>query len=190
MQTVSVWNLVVGDIIQLQPGDKIPADCLVLHSANLHVNEPKKIVELEPDMPTTFEWNELKKDTHSSPFLFADSFIIAGTCKAVVCCVGENSTRGTEDTTYNTREEDTELTVKLGNIETSLKFMALIGAIVILATSMIVLFMQVGINEEVGGAEFTKKLVDNIVIALVMLIVSVPEGLPMTVSISLAHSVL
>jgi len=33
-------------------------------------------------------------------------------------------------------------------------------------------------------------LVDNIVIALVMLIVSVPEGLPMTVSISLAHGVL
>ena len=55
---------------------------------------------------------------------------------------------------------------------------------------MVVIFLQVGINEMVGGAEFTKKLVDNIVIALVMLIVSVPEGLPMTVSISLAYSVL
>ena len=35
MQTVSVWQMVVGDVIQLQPGDKIPADCLVLESNNL-----------------------------------------------------------------------------------------------------------------------------------------------------------
>jgi Ca2+-transporting ATPase len=30
MQTVSIWRLVVGDIAQLQPGDKVPADCLVV----------------------------------------------------------------------------------------------------------------------------------------------------------------
>lgn len=39
MQTVDVWNLVVGDIVTLQPGDKIPADCLVLESQNLHVKQ-------------------------------------------------------------------------------------------------------------------------------------------------------
>ena len=115
---------------------------------------------------------------------------MSGTCKAVVCCVGENSTRGGNDTRYDTREEETELTEKLNNIEMTLKYFALISTIVILSVSMVVIFLQVGINEMVGGAEFTKKLVDNIVIALVMLIVSVPEGLPMTVSISLAYSVL
>ena len=141
MQTVSVWNLVVGDIIQMHPGDKVPADCLVLSSANLHVREVKQNVELNDDAPTEFEWTELRKDNTASPFLFADSFVLAGTCKAVVCCVGQNSTRGIEDTVYNTREEDTELTEKLVNIETSLKFMALIGAIVIGITSMVVLFM-------------------------------------------------
>ena len=54
MQTVSVWNLVVGDIITMQPGDKVPADCLVISSANLNVTEPIKSVEL--DGPTTFTW--------------------------------------------------------------------------------------------------------------------------------------
>lgn len=130
------------------------------------------------------------KDRYQNPFLFADSYVLSGTCKAVICCVGENSTRGAEDTKYDTREEETELTEKLQNIEITLRYFALIGAIVILGISMLVIFLQVGINEMVGGAEFTKKLVDNIVIALVMLIVSVPEGLPMTVQISLAHSVL
>lgn len=42
MQTVSVWNLVVGDVIVMKPGDKVPADCLVLSSANLFVKEIKR----------------------------------------------------------------------------------------------------------------------------------------------------
>jgi P-type E1-E2 ATPase len=145
MQTISVWNLVVGDIVMMQPGDKVPADCIVLSSANLHVNEPTKHVEL--DGPTTFTWNKLKKNANESPFLFADSYILAGTCKVVVCCVGENSSRGNEDTKYDTREEETELTQKLSVIETSLKFMALISAIVILGTALVVLFLQVGVND-------------------------------------------
>jgi Ca2+-transporting ATPase len=56
MQTVSVWNLVVGDIITMQPGDKVPADCLVISSANLNVEEPVRTVEL--DGPTTFSWTK------------------------------------------------------------------------------------------------------------------------------------
>ena len=56
MQTVSVWNLVVGDIITMQPGDKVPADCLVISSANLNVEEPIRTVEL--DGPTTFSWTK------------------------------------------------------------------------------------------------------------------------------------
>ena len=188
MQTVSVWNLVVGDIITMQPGDKVPADCIVIESANLHVNEPTRHVEL--DGPTQVTFAKQYKNATERPFLYVDSYILNGTCKAVVCCVGENSTRGADDTKYDTGERETELTAKLSNIETTLQYFALIGAIVILATSMLVIFLQVGINDMVGGAEFTKKLVDNIVIALVMLIVSVPEGLPMTIQISLAHSVL
>ena len=180
MQTVSVWNLVVGDIITMQPGDKVPADCIVIRSANLIVNEPTRLYD-GMDGPTAFTWNKLEKNKDQSPFLFVDSYILSGTCKAVVCCVGENSTRGADDAKYDTREEETELTEKLNNIEISLQFFAIIAAIVILAVSMVVIFLQVGINDMVGGAEFTKKLVDNCVIALVMLIVSVPEGLPMTV---------
>jgi magnesium-transporting ATPase (P-type) len=43
MQTLSVWKLVVGDIVQLQPGDKVPADCIVVSSVNLHVKEAHKV---------------------------------------------------------------------------------------------------------------------------------------------------
>lgn len=43
VQTLNVWEMVVGDVVQLQPGDKVPADCLVLSSVNLHVKEPTRV---------------------------------------------------------------------------------------------------------------------------------------------------
>ena len=130
------------------------------------------------------------KNKSENPFLYADSFVLKGTCKALVACVGEHSSRGVDDTVYNTSEQETELTAKLENIGGTLRFFGLLSAIVILGTSLIVLFIQKGVSDQFSGKEFTKKLVDNIVIALVMLIVSVPEGLGMTVSVSLAYSVL
>ena len=67
--------------------------------------------------------------------------------------------------------------------------MALISSIVILITSIVILIIQGMANEEVGGKIFMKKLMDNITLALILLIVAIPEGLSMTVAISLAHSV-
>jgi hypothetical protein len=57
-----------------------------MSSANLQVQEPTRI-ENEGE-PTRFEWSTLSKDARESPFLFADSYILSGTCKALVCCVG------------------------------------------------------------------------------------------------------
>ena len=59
MQTVDVWKLVVGDIIQMKPGDKVPADCLVIESANLYANETIK--EQDEDQTLT-TWTKLHKD--------------------------------------------------------------------------------------------------------------------------------
>jgi len=115
---------------------------------------------------------------------------MGGTCKAVVCCVGEESTRGINDDLVDLSGKETELTRKLDNIGGSLKFVGLISSLIILITSMVVLFIQTGVDADVGGKIFTKKLVDNITIALIMLIVAIPEGLPLTVEISIAHSVL
>jgi Ca2+-transporting ATPase len=138
MQTVSIWDMVVGDIVSMQPGDKIPADCLVVSSANLRVKEPT-LTETDSGV-TEISWSEHNKSIYE-PFLFADSYLTGGTCKAVVCCVGENSSRGIEDTKYDITQDSTELTRKLDNIGGSLKFIGLISCFIILGVSIAVLFI-------------------------------------------------
>jgi len=45
-QSVSVWNLVVGDIVMLEAGTRVPADCLVINSTDLRVDESPDDEEL------------------------------------------------------------------------------------------------------------------------------------------------
>ena len=116
--------------------------------------------------------------------------MLAGTCKALVCCVGENSSRGINDTQYDTADRETELTRKLDAIGGTLKFIGLISSFVVLGVSLLVLFLQVGVNDELKGDDFIKKLTENIVISLIILVVAIPEGLPMAVTASIAQSVL
>ena len=87
---INVWELVVGDIVFLETGQRVPADCIIIESADLVVDET-------PDDAT--DDVQLKSKSAfigggSDPFLKADTMVSRGSCKAVVCCVGEHSTRG------------------------------------------------------------------------------------------------
>jgi len=159
-QTLKCWDLLVGDVVQLSPGDKVPADCLVISSANLKVTEPTSTYNEETELDE-ITWEELyKKEDYGegqgqqpqdfTPFLISGSYILNGTCKALVCSVGINSTRGVRDTIVDTRSEiESALGDKLNNIGGSLRCLGLFASIAILATSLIVLFIQTAADDRV-----------------------------------------
>lgn len=70
----------------------------------------------------------------------------------------------------------------------SFTFIGIISAIIITATLIIILFIQVGANDDVKGDTFMKKLVEDIILGIIIIMVAIPEGLPLTISISLAYS--
>ena len=132
----------------------------------------------------------VRKDVEEDPFLISDSYIMRGMCKALVCCVGENSTRGIDDTLYDTNDHETELTRRLDNIGGTLKFIGLITSLIILGTSVIIVIINKAAVEDLGAGEFIDRPIQCFIVAIIMLVVAIPEGLPMTVAISLAYSVL
>lgn len=174
MQQIDIWSLVVGDVVILNAGDKVPADCIIISSSNLLVEDENSQVS--------------QKDEKNAPFLRADSFVLQGTVRAVVTCVGENSTRGAQAKPIELRS-NTPLQQKLGNLSQTFTFIGLWAAVVIFITSTVILFIQTGVSSDVGGAIFTKKIVENFILVFIIILVAIPEGLPMTVGISLAYSV-
>jgi P-type E1-E2 ATPase len=68
--------------------------------------------------------------------------------------------------------------------------MGILSAIAVLATSIIMLVFGAGFSDsDQKGALITKKLIENLTLALIVIVVAIPEGLPMTVMISIAGSV-
>lgn len=89
----------MGDIVNLNQGDRVPADCIVLDEMKLKVDESMYFpdhTEVEKEESRTYEIalecgaveiEDNHKD-HPDPFLFTDSKIIEGQGRALVCCVG------------------------------------------------------------------------------------------------------
>lgn len=100
-QSVNIYKLVVGDIILLETGARVPADCILVEGQDISVdesfydrddNKPKK-----KEVATTDNLN-----MNPDPFLLSQSLITSGSGKAVVCCVGEYSRRGIQEEKLDT----------------------------------------------------------------------------------------
>lgn len=177
-ETTSVWKLVVGDVIYLKAGDNIPADCILLSSNNLVCDE------------TYHEGHDAEvQKGDADPFLFAEANILSGTCKAFVCAVGDASSRGPLAQKLKT-SGDTPLETKLQTLSKSFTFIGIIASLVILITSIIILIIQASASDDLGGSAFMVKLVDCFTMSLILIIVAIPEGLALTVGVSLAYSVM
>ena len=102
-----MWDLVAGDIIILETGDKVPADCLVIESNNLQLSRSTNEIDSKD-----------YKSRKSDPFLKVNCLVSSGECKALVCCVGSNSTRKRDPTgIHEQMNEDTPLMAKLKSLE-------------------------------------------------------------------------
>jgi P-type E1-E2 ATPase len=181
--TYSVWDLVVGDIILLNTGDRVPADCLIVESNGLEAEESR---DDETRRVRKSSASYTKENTDC--FLFADSFIVKGTCKAVVCCVGTASSRAAEDV-LNT-DIDTPLQTKMQNLTTHFTKYAIYSSVVIFILNITIMIISVSNAEENGTRIFFSKITRNINYAVILWMTSVPEGLPLAIGMSLAFSVM
>ena len=108
----------------------------------------------------------------------------------MVAAVGRDSTRGIEGKKYDTSSK-TDLENRLFNISKKFTYTGILSAIVLLGTSIAMLALGTGFSDsEDKGSLILKKLIENMTLALIVIIVAIPEGLPMTVTISLAGSVI
>jgi magnesium-transporting ATPase (P-type) len=93
-QSVSVWDIVVGDVILLGTGEMVPCDCLVIDSFELKVDVP--------DIKTRDYIDKGVAKSLEDPVLIAGCLITRGECRALVCCVGKDSTRGVTEPKLDT----------------------------------------------------------------------------------------
>lgn len=93
--SISIRDLVVGDLIDVQQGDRVPADCVLVEEANIKVDQsmynPKETAVEKSLSLTNTDYGPDNHKLNPDPFLLSASKIMSGSGKAIVCSVGKNT---------------------------------------------------------------------------------------------------
>lgn len=190
---VDVSEIVVGDIVILQSGDKIPADGVLVQgelrvdnsALNGEAEECKKFAASEdfqiPDEIT----GDTFVDKHS---LFKGATVYNGEGLMVVQKVGMETMMGKMAKDMEDDEVDSPLKVKLAGLAGTISKFGYIGAIVISIAYFIHFIIVAGGPAQyfaIGGIEIFKDVIEAVTLAITIVVCAVPEGLPLMIALVL-----
>ncbi|PON79530.1 P-type ATPase [Parasponia andersonii] len=184
---VSIYDIVVGDVIPLNIGNQVPADGILISGHSLAIDESSM----------TGESKIVHKDS-KQPFLMSGCKVADGSGMMLVTSVGIDTEWGllmasiSEDT-----GEETPLQVRLNGVATFIGIVGLTVAFAVLVVLLVRYFTGHSKNPD-GSKQFTAGVtkvgdaVDGaikiVTVAVTIVVVAVPEGLPLAVTLTLAYS--
>lgn len=184
-------DIVVGDIVVLSTGEEVPADCELLEATSLHADEStltgepmclKSVDEKDFDKAATYPTNHVMKGTK----------VMEGHGICRVLAVGDHTEQGKvfeavqiDDSVKTPLNEQLDW---LGNWVSRVSY----GIAALIVIGRIVMYFVTNGTDCFGSlqqvAPFIAYLLQTLMIAVTLVVVSVPEGLPMAVTLSLAYS--
>ena len=182
-------DVVVGDIVQLESGDEVPADSIVIDAASLRVDESIFTGELYADKFVDIP--EDKKDaTFPANMLLRGSTIIEGMCICKVLCVGPETEEGKGAKLLQEEDDvETPLSQQLGRLGDMItKASYIIAGLIVVGRLLYFFFFDGNAANNTDVIRILEYILNSIMIAVTLIVVAVPEGLPMSVTISLALS--
>jgi magnesium-transporting ATPase (P-type) len=187
--------LVVGDVIKLEQGMRIPADAVLIDGIDISTDE--SAMTGEPEHMEKAHITDANYDSNPDPFLLGKSLIVNGMGTAIVCAVGTNTRSGMAEEKLNTEEDETPLQQKLGSIANSLGKLGVYCALLALVAGFGNFIVRRLVNEHIGWfgnatsrSESFNDIIKIIITGITVIVIAVPEGLPLAVTLSFAFSVM
>ena len=183
-------DIVVGDVVILNTGDEIPADGILLEAVSLQVNESSLTGELMVNK-TTDEAHFDEEATYPSNSVMRGTTVTDG--HGVMCVervgdateIGKVARQATEQS-----QEQTPLNLqltKLANLIGKVGFTIAILTVVIFTAKDLYAYLSVtAVTDWHQWLEIARIVLKYFMMAVTLIVVAVPEGLPMSVTLSLA----
>ncbi|KAF9448305.1 calcium-transporting ATPase [Macrolepiota fuliginosa MF-IS2] len=186
-------EVVVGDIALLEPGEIVPCDGVFLSGHNIKCDESGATGESDAIKKVTYdEMMELLKDgepAHTDCFVVSGSKVLEGVGKYVIVAIGEKSYNGRIMTALRTETEDTPLQIKLNHLAELIAKIGSAAGLILFIALLIRFFVQLGTGEPVRTASQKGiAFVNILIISVTLIVVAVPEGLPLAVTLALAFA--
>ena len=185
LQEIHVSEVVVGDIVYLQAGDKIPADGVIVDGAvkvdqaalNGETEEAEKIPLLngaEYDI----------KDLLNKFYAYRGTVVCGGEAYMEIKVVGDKTLFGELALEVQEDTRETPLQVKLGKLAKQISTFGYIGAIAIVISVLAKTLLTGSVPEDIF--QWIRLIMDAVTVAVTIIVCAVPEGLPMLTSILLS----
>ena len=175
LKTIKSTELVPGDVIEIEAGDMVPADCRLIHSASFRSDESALTGESVPaEKDAAADVSKLAPLGDRVNMAYAGCAVSYGRAKAVVVETGMNTEMGKIAQMLDNEDEAvTPLQIKLAHLGKMLGFLALGICAIILVIGLI----------------YNKGLLEMFMTAVSLAVAAIPEGLPAIVTIVLAIGV-
>ncbi|ORX92128.1 PMCA-type calcium-translocating P-type ATPase [Basidiobolus meristosporus CBS 931.73] len=179
-QEISVFDIQVGEILLVEPGDIVPVDGIYIDGHNLVCDESSATGESDP----------LKKNSEKDPFVLSGSKVLEGVGRVIVVAVGPNSYNGkTMMAMREDENQETPLQMKLDILAESIAKLGISAAVLLLVTLVTKYIITSALSDtSPTGAQVFSQMVKILIQAITIVVVAVPEGLPMAVTLALAYA--
>lgn len=193
---IDVDDVVVGDKVLLQSGDKIPADGILISGAlsvdNSALNGEAEECKKRGASAETPLAEDITGDTFVDSYsLFRGAVVFDGEGVLDVRKVGLKTMMGKMAEEMQEDEPDSPLKVKLSKLAKQISTFGYIGAVVIAVLYFVYFIVSAGgvsAYFAIGAQEVIKDVVEAVSLAVVIIVCAVPEGLPLMISLVLMQN--
>ena len=185
LMTVDIDNLVVGDIILLQTGDGIPADGLLIkgdllvNNASLNGETHDNEKEAPPD---NTPWDD-SQDCTNKHQVYRGAVITGGEALVQIVHVGKGTLMGAMAESMNEEQVKSPMKERLAKLATQIAIFGYIGGFINAAVVAARGFVW---YTPTNAAEVVQLVVESVSLGLVIIVMAVPEGLPLMIALVLA----
>ena len=191
---ISVHDMLVGDVMHLEPGDMIPVDGIFISGHNLKCDESSATGESDLLRKQAGDEVYAAIDAHQNiskmdPFIISGAKVSEGIGTFLVTSVGVHSSYGKTMMSLREEPQTTPLQSKLNILAEYIAKLGLgAGLVLFVATFIKFLVSITGPDKHLSGGEKGQQFLQVFIVAVTVVVVAVPEGLPLAVTLALAFA--
>lgn len=193
---VSVYDILVGDVVCMNQGDLIPADGVIIESNEIKCDESSATGESDQMKKTAGRevYDRITANGGSvvgleklDPFVISGAKVLEGSGRYLVTAVGVNSSFGKIMMDLRQESDKTPLQVKLEKFAGAITKFGLGSAVLLLLVLTFEFVGHLSTDTRTASAKASTFL-DILIVAVTVIVVAVPEGLPLAVTLALAYA--
>ena len=189
---ISVHDILVGDVLHIEPGDMIPVDGIFISGYNVHCDESSATGESDLLKKTAGDEVHRMIEARSNvakldPFIISGSKVTEGIGTFLVTAVGVNSCYGKTMMSLREDAQTTPLQSKLNILAEYIAKLGLGAGLLLFVVTFIEFCIRLP-SIQGGPSQKGQQFLNVFIVAVTIVVVAVPEGLPLAVTLALAFA--